>query len=310
MTPPMRKVPLTHGVQWLIRAINLGTRNPRAIFGAAVLFMAVLYLLALVLATPARSLAGGANPDMASVATALIPMFVALVLLLPILLAGLMHVIREAEAGRPTRARDLFAPLRQGKAGPLALLGLIQIALTLVSTALVIWLAGQDYWPQYLEMMRSALSGHVATAPEPDHPGLMMLVQFLFNYFSNAILLISVPLIMFSGLSLSDAVKRSVSASLWNLGAYLLAAMLFVLGVVVSAVLASVIAIVLVQIGSLIHPVVGALLAASLYLAYGAVVVVVMVGTCYYAWRDVFGQGEQSVTQQASSTPRPGQLEA
>ncbi|MEI2453051.1 hypothetical protein [Lysobacter firmicutimachus] len=157
MTQPIRKVPLSHGVQWLLRAVNLGARNPRAIFGAAVLFMAVLYLLAVLLATPARSLAGSADPDMSGIATALIPMFVLLVLALPVLLAGLMHVIREAEAGRPTRARDLFAPLRQHKLSALAGVGLIQIALTLISGALVVWLAGQDYWSQYLEMLRDAL---------------------------------------------------------------------------------------------------------------------------------------------------------
>ncbi|MEI2453214.1 BPSS1780 family membrane protein [Lysobacter firmicutimachus] len=309
MTQPIRKVPLSHGVQWLLRAVNLGARNPRAIFGAAVLFMAVLYLLAVLLATPARSLAGSADPDMSGIATALIPMFVLLVLALPVLLAGLMHVIREAEAGRPTRARDLFAPLRQHKLSALAGVGLIQIALTLISGALVVWLAGQDYWSQYLEMLRDALSGRVATPPEPEHPGLMMLVQLLSNYFTNAILLIAVPLIMFSGLGLSEAVKRSLGASLWNLGAYLLAAMLFMAAVMISGLIVALVAMVATQIGSLLHPAVGSLLAMVLLIAYGATVLVVLCGTCYFAWRDVFGH-EADAAAAAASTPRPGQFEA
>ena len=54
MSQPIRKVPLTHGAQWLIRAINLGTRNPRAIFGAALLLIAVLYLVLYLFTMPLR----------------------------------------------------------------------------------------------------------------------------------------------------------------------------------------------------------------------------------------------------------------
>lgn len=314
MHPSIRKVPLSHGVQWLVRAINLGTRNPRAIFGAAVLFMAVLYLMLMLLATPARSLAGDAAPDMASVATALIPVFVILVLALPILLGGLMHVIHEAESGRPARARDLFAPLRQHKAGTLALLGLVQIAMTVISMSLVVWLAGQDYWARYFETLREALGGSVTAMPEPDHPMLMTFVQMLSNYFSNAILLISVPLIMFSGLGLADAVKRSFQASLWNLGAYVLAAMVFLLGVLISALLVSLVAVVLANVGGLVHPAVGVMFALVLYVAYGAVVLVVLAGASYFAWRDVFASPGAEAADPAlpvpQSQPQPGRLEA
>ncbi|MGO4780039.1 hypothetical protein AB4084_31660, partial [Lysobacter sp. 2RAB21] len=123
-------VPLTHGAQWLIRAINLGTRNPRAIFGAALLLIAVLYLVLYLFTMPLRL--GADSISMDSFISTLVLAVLAAVLVLPVLLGGLMHVIREAENNRPVRARDLFAPLRLHKALPLALLGLIQIALALI----------------------------------------------------------------------------------------------------------------------------------------------------------------------------------
>ena len=33
----VRKVPLGHAFEWMKAAVNIGTRNPRAVFGAAAL---------------------------------------------------------------------------------------------------------------------------------------------------------------------------------------------------------------------------------------------------------------------------------
>lgn len=305
MSQPIRKVPLTHGAQWLLRAINLGTRNPRAIFGAALLLIAVLYLVMWLFTMPLRV---GDEPELETFFSTLAIAVLAAVLVLPVLLGGLMHVIREAESGRPVRARDLFAPLRQHKAVPLALLGLIQIALALICGSLLLWATGLDFWSQYQEMARGAISGRVTNVPTAEQPALVVLVQLVYYYLSTAVVLVSVPLIMFSGLSISDAVKRSFGASLWNLGSYLFAAMLFMFGAMISGLLVSVASLLLMQVGSLIAPVVGQLLGLALLAVYGTVFLVVMCGTCYFAWRDVFAQDDGDAAAPAPSAP--GHFEA
>lgn len=307
MSQPIRKVPLTHGAQWLLRAINLGTRNPRAIFGAALLLIAVLYLVMVVFTMPLRL---GPDPDMETLFSTLAIAVLAAVLVLPVLLGGLMHVIREAENGRPVRARDLFAPLRQHKAVPLALLGLIQIALALICGSVLLWATGLDFWSQYQEMARGAISGRVTNVPTAEQPALVVLVQLVYYYLSTAVVLVSVPLIMFSGLSISDAVKRSFGASLWNMGSYLFAAMLFMFGAMISGLLVSVASLLLIQAGSLIAPALGQFLGLALFAVYGMVFLVVMCGTCYFAWRDVFAQDDGNTTAPSVPQPTPGRFEA
>ncbi|MGO1069847.1 hypothetical protein [Lysobacter sp. CA199] len=307
MSQPIRKVPLTHGAQWLIRAINLGTRNPRAIFGAALLLIAVLYLLLYLFTMPLRI--GGNAISMDSFVTTLVVAVLAAVLVLPVLLGGLMHVIREAENGRPVRARDLFAPVRLHKAVPLALLGLVQIALALICGSLLLWATGLDFWSQYQDMVRGAITGRITSAPTAEQPALVVLVQLIYYYLSTAVVLVSVPLIMFSGLGISDAVKRSFGASLWNLGSYLFAAMLFMFGVMVCGLLVSAAALLLMPLGAAISPVLGQLLVMVLFALYGMTVLVVMCGACYFAWRDVFAHNDDAPTAPSTLAP-PGHLEA
>ncbi|HEY0504568.1 MAG TPA: hypothetical protein VGD42_13880 [Lysobacter sp.] len=286
----VRKVPINRGAVWFIHAINLGTRNPRAIFGAALLFLGTLYGLGFLFVLPAAATLDG-KPDLSRVLMALVPFFLLLMFLFPILMGGLMHVIHEAEAGRPVRARDLFAPIRQRKAGPLAMLGLIQIGLTMAGAMIVVALAGPDYWRDYLDAVRAAMAGSVPVPPQPRHPGLLMLVQMAFNYFSYAIMLFCVPLVLFSGDSLSDAVKHSLRASISNIGANLLAAVLFGGGVVLAALVTGVLAVLAGLVGSLLHPVVGVALSLLLYIALGTAVLVILMGGTYLAWRDTFADG-------------------
>jgi hypothetical protein len=281
----IRKVPVRQGLAWFVQAINVGRRSPRAIFGAALLFICTLYGVGLILVVPVALMARSGQPDLGQIIPAIAAVFVGMVFLLPILLGGMMHVVREAEAGRPVRARDLFAPIRQKKAGALALMGLIQIVLAIAGGALVGLLAGSDYWTNYMSAVRGAMSGSVPVMPQPDHPGLLMAAQLLFNYFSYAIMLFSVPLILFAGANLSAAVKDSLRASVSNVGANALAALLFICSVALSALVLLLVSAMLSLIGGLI----GAVLVLMVYIAYGAAVLVVLVAGSYYAWRDTFG---------------------
>jgi hypothetical protein len=234
----------------------------------------------------------GASQDAMSVLGWLAPLFLVVLLLMPVLFGGVMHVIREAEAGRPVRARDLYAPLRQGAARRLALLGLLQLLFGLVGAVVAVTLAGADYWQQYLAALQGAMNGVAPVMPQPAHPGLLLVFQLLFNYFSYAVMLFSIPLMLFSQRTLRDAILLSLRAAVANAGANLLAAGLFLGAVIVAAVLATLLATLANLLGGLVLTQLGVLLELLVLLVFGVVVIVVLTGVAYFAWRDTFeGEG-------------------
>jgi hypothetical protein len=283
----IRKLPLAQGLSWFRASIDLGARNPKAVFGAALLMIAVLYGLALVLTVVAMSLRGSGN-EASVFLMVFVPLFIGMMVLLPILIGGLMHVIREAESGRPVRARDLFAPFRTGRAKQLAALGGLQILFAVVGGVLMVAIAGPNYWQDYIGAMRGAMGGAMPVIPQPQHPGLLFLVQLAFNYFTYAIMLLSVPLVLFSNASLLDAVRASLRASVSNVGPNLLAALLFVLGTVVAAIVVVLLSMLAGVLGNLVHAAVGTVLSLLIVLGFGAALLVVLAGGAYIAWRDTF----------------------
>ena len=291
----IRVLPVGQGLSWFKQAIDLGARNPRAVFGAALLVIIAMYTTVLAVALLAAMMAGvgdaaaAGQTDMRRAAMVAFPLFILIMLLVPVLLGGLMHVIRESEAGRPVRARHVFAPLGQAQGRRLALLGLVQIGLAIVGGLLFMAVAGADYWRDYMEAMRGAMSGTIPVMPEPEHPGLLFVMQMVFNYFSYTVMLFSIPLMLFSGLSLGAAVRDSLRAAVRNAGANLLAGALFMCGLLVAALLVVLLIGLAMLVGSLIHGIVGSLLALLVGLGFASVAMVLVVGAAYLAWRDTFG---------------------
>jgi hypothetical protein len=289
----IQKLSIGHGVRWFRQAIDLGTRNPKAVFGAALLLLLTLYATALLVMLPAIGALQGTGTKNAAVnAMAMLgwlaPVFLIVLMLMPILFGGLMHVIREAEAGRPIGATALYAPFRQGKARTLAALGLVQLLFGVASALVVALLAGANYWHDYMAAMQAAMSGLVPAVPQPEHPGLLLLFQLLFNYFSYTITLFSVPLIMFSGQPLLQAIKLSAMAAVRNFSTNLIAGALFLAGVLVAALIVMLLAAFASLLGSFVHTQVGALLAFVVFMGFGVIVIVVLTGGAYFAWRDTF----------------------
>lgn len=288
----VRRVPLAQGLEWMKAAINIGARNPRAVFGAALLFLCTLYLASVLAVLPvAARLQGRSELSIGESIAAAIPLFVVLTLVMPVLLAGLIHVMHEAEHGRPTRARDLFAAFGHGRARPLMTLGLVQIVFNVACGALIVLLTGPDYWAESMKAFQGALSGHMVVPPEPEHPVLLFFVQLLqlvFNYFSAALMLLCVPLIALSRVGIVDSLKLGFRASLVNLGANLLASLVFLVGFVVAVVVVTLVSAMVGGIGALVHPALGGALALVVWMAFAVAVLVVLVAASYYAWRDMF----------------------
>lgn len=285
----IRRLPVGQGIAWFRQAINLGASNPRAVFGAALLLIATLYAVMFVAMLPMIArLQQQDTGSLQSLLKWLVPFFLVVMWLTPVLVGGLMHVVRESESGRPVRARDLYIAFRSGKAWRLASLGLVQIGFGILGGAVVTLLAGQDYWHDYLAAMQAAMGGSVPVMPEPQHPVLLMLVQLAFNYFSYAIMLLSIPLILFSGLGFGQAISASFRASLRNFFPYLFTGMLFALAMIAAFLMIMLVMLVAQLIGHFLHPAVGAVLTLVLFFVFAAMVLVVLVGGAYLAWRDTF----------------------
>lgn len=284
----VHKLPITHGWTWFLRAVNLGARDGKAIFGAALLAIFSLIAVLVLAALPAAWLLKSGSAAIESVVEWLAPVFLLMLFLFPVLLGGLMHVIRQSEQASGGRALDVFAPLRAGRGWRLAAIGLVQLVFALLGAVLIMLLAGAGYWHDYLVAVQAAVGGAVPVMPTPEHPTLLLLAQLFFNYLSYSVTLFSIPLVLFSDQPVLEAVKASLRAALHNVGANLLTALLFGVGALLAGVLAVLIAGFLTLLGGFLHPAIGALLGQAVGLLYGATVLVVLAGCAYAAWEDTF----------------------
>ncbi|MDO5609246.1 MAG: hypothetical protein Q4G62_00440 [Pseudomonadota bacterium] len=283
----IRPLPPAQAWRWFVEAINLGVRNPRAIFGAALLLVGSLYMLVVIGGVLAGMVGGGQATTPMLVITLMT--VVGVFLLVPVLVGGLMHVIREAEAGRPVRASDLFEPFKAGRAGKLAAFGSLQILLMALGMIITRQLAGEDYMSAYNEAVNAMIQQQeVVPLPTPAHPALLFFWQIAFNYFTTTLMLLGVALVMLSGSRFLDAVKSAATAALRNIAPNLLAAGLFFAALMIVVMVLSVfVSVVLLILGKLFMPL-AFLVGLILTFALIAAVLVVICGGGYLIWRDTF----------------------
>lgn len=286
----IRPLPPAQAGRWLLEVIHLGRRNPRAIFGAALLLVGCLYLL-VVIGGLLAGLAGQGQINTATLALTLATM-VAVFLLVPVLVGGLMHVIRCAEAGQDVRARDIFQPFANGRAGKLAAFGGLQILLMAAGMLVTRQLAGEDYMAAYNAAINAVLQQQqeIPALPAPAHPLWLFFWQLAFNYFTTVLLLLGIPLVMLSGLSFAAALKAAARAAVRNLLPNFLAGMLFSLILMVTLVILSLFASLLLLLAGMLLQPLALLLGLILTLAIIASVLVLVCGVGFLIWRDTFGE--------------------
>ena len=290
----IRSLPISRAWTWFLQAVNLGMRNPRAVFGAALLMVTTLYLLVMAGGVLGSLLGGGTStPALALMLLTVVAVF----LLVPVLVGGLMHVIHQSESGQPALPRDLFAPFRQGRAGRLATFGSLQIIAMLLGGMVTTQLAGDDYMTAYSEAVNAILQQKTpAPLPAPAHPGLLLVWQVAFNYFTTTIMLLGIALVALSGKSFGQAVGGGARAALRNIAPNMTAAVLFFIAVMVAGLMLSVVgSVVLLVLGKIFMPlalIVGLLLT----FAFITAVLVIVCGGGYLIWRDTFAEGSPADT--------------
>ena len=130
------------GLRWLMNALNLGGRNPRAVFGGAALLMLVALVPTVVQLVVQEGL--GIHDQAIVLGLVGFSLLYSLLLMGP-LSAGYLRVLHAAETGAPTRATAIFGVL----AGMLAAWGIVAKVMTLD----FVWL-----WPQALLAAGGALA--------------------------------------------------------------------------------------------------------------------------------------------------------
>lgn len=279
------------GWSWLKRAINLGSHNPKAIFGAAGLLLAV----GLVPTLLQILVQNGLGMTDAGAMTALIGFSVVYsVLVMPPMIGGFLRIIHATESGAATRATAIFDVFKPGGGAP-RIIALIVLLLLLV--VVLFGIVGAAFGTEFMAQlaavvtaMQSATPGTPpALPPLPDGVGILVAVMVLLGLFFNGVYAISVGQVVLTTRGIGGALGDGLVGTLKNLLPLLVLLLIAVLlGFAFLLALGLIVAL-LAFVGGLVHPVLGVALAAPAYLIGLLLLYVIMFGVMYFMWRDICG---------------------
>lgn len=285
----MRAMGPSAGWHWLMRGIDVGRHDPRALFGAAALLTAVA-LIPTIVQLLVQNVLGMTSTNVMAALVGFSLLYSLLVM--PPLVGGFLRVIDAVENGRATHATAIFEMFGAGHGAPrmIGLALLLMLLVTLVMGAVLLTIGGGigDWYMQLLAASQSASAGKPPVLPTPpDGLGAVVALMMLLGLFLQGVYAIAFgqvalarrPLLAALGDGLLGALKNLLPLLVLLLAAIVLA---LVIGVVVSLLV-----LMLGSIGGLVHPALGAILAAPVYLAFILVLYVVMFGVMYHLWRDV-----------------------
>ena len=205
-----RSVAADHGMSWYREGWRLFKLSPGAWIGMWVVFAVILLVISIV-------------PLIGSLAVAV---------LTPVFVGGAMIAARNADRNNGVRFGDLFAAFNGGRVGPLMLIGLIQLALSLIFFLLLALIVG-------FGGAFAMFSGEMSAQAMGSMMGTMAVVGVLSLIFfvpvTNAVWLGS-ALAALEGAGAMDAFRRGLTATLHNI----LPLLVFVLITFVLAIVASI----------------------------------------------------------------------
>lgn len=290
------------GFGWIKRAINLGSGNPKAIIGAAVLVMLVSLVPSVINALAQYALA--ASPSAAAsivVVTTLLSLLV-----YPLLTGGMLRVIHATETGRPVVATDVFNTFSP-EGGMARLIGfgvLMTLAYIGFFVALVMGLLGPEVVDWYVQLLAAsasmdpaATSGTTPALPTPpDGFGLFVALALLFGLFFGGVYTLGFGQVAIGGHGIGKALADGVTGTLKNALPIVLLAIVAFIGLFLLAIAGTLIVVLLGLVGGLVHPTFGAILAIPAYLVLLLVIYVVIFGIMYFMWRDICSQEPVATT--------------
>lgn len=280
------------GWRWLVQGINLGRNNPKALFGAAGLLLAMALVPTAIQLVVQNGLKI-TSPQVMYVLVAFSLLYALLVM--PPLTGGFLRVIHAIETGASTRATAIFDLYRNG-ADAWRMIGLqLLLLLAVVVLAGVILLAWGGKFIGEIGAIASAIQSAPAGKPPalppmPEGFGMLVGLMVLLALFFNAVQAIAYGQVALTRRSVAGAMGDGALGALKNLLPLLVLLLVGIALMLVSIVIVGLLVGMLAVLGSLVSPALGALLAAPIYLAFLLILYVVMFGVMYHLWRDVCGE--------------------
>lgn len=287
-----RSVSMAAPFRWLMKALDAGRRQPRALFGGFALLLAV-GMVPSVLQLAAQALLPASPGLLMVIYGAVIGLSL---VLMPPLSGAAFRLLHDCEAGRPAAATDIFNGYRdRAFAVRMVLTSLLMLLAYLVVILLLFTVVpGKEFFSELF--VRAA-----ATPPggQPDMTGMPPLppsfLLWLLAASALAVVLGNAYMLAFAQAAMAGqgplgAVGSGVAGTLRNLlplvGFFIVAMVVGFVLVLIFAVLVGLVAALL----GVVSPVLAMAVIAPIYLAVMLVMYVVMFGFFYHAWRDIFGE--------------------
>ena len=289
----INKVPASAGAEWLLAGFALLRRAPVPLFAISVVGLLVVALSLLIAVVVVGLMSALPFP------LSLIPLLIyaALTLGVPCLIfAGVVWAAREVSEGRDASVHHLQVGIRH--VAPLLLTSVIPLAGTILSAILLIALIGTEGVQQANDVMLK-LQALMADGGQPDPAQVNALVaplpvvRFLFWMLVTialapivvCLVMVAVSEVIFSDRSGFSALRLSLAANAKNFGALIVFSLLL-------AVLLFVLSLVLQIVGVIVQFVLGPVIAVLFTnLALMGVLMPLLAGAAYTAWRQMLGNG-------------------
>lgn len=281
----INKVPASAGAQWLLGGFALLRKAPLAL-GLLGLIWGLLSLLVV--------------QAMVMNATAGLILQLGLGVTGPVLFGGLVWAVREVEQGRAALPAHLLQALREGRVGSLLATLLPQLAAVLVLGLLLLVMIGpaqlQSLAEVVSELQRTAQSGG---QPDPDlvrslpvgRLFLWMLLMFAALLAISLFTFVAVPGIMLGGNDGISAMRDSFRACLRNLAALVVFYVLLLIALFAISFAVQLVSLVV----QLVAGTTAGMWVSNLLLM--AVLMPLLAGAVYHAWRHMLGGSEAAPVQ-------------
>lgn len=275
----IRKVPASAGAEWLLGGFGLLRRSPLRLGLLGVIYGAIALLVPWSM---------GVNM------TLFLALELALLVIGPLLIGGMVFAARVVDTDGQAMPAHLLQGVRDGKAVRLLATLVPQIVAVLLCALLLVLLVGGEG----LNQMAQAVA-RMQQQAQPD-PAMMaalpigrlmlwMLLVLVIGVVTSFFTFVAIPEIMFSESNALDAMRRSFRACVGNLLALIVFVVLTVIAVIAVYIAVMIVAVFAKLIaGQHAMDVVAQLLAT-------AILMPVLTGAMYQAWKQMLGRGQSEV---------------
>lgn len=277
---------------WFMKALDVGGKNPRALFGGFLILLLVGVLPSLV----QLGVEHGLKPSLEVLLTVYGVVMVVSLVLMPPITGSALRLMQNCEMGRPASALDVLDGYRDGGFAVRMILTSLVLLACYVLVFLLLWLLMPGK-----EFMIELFARSAATPPggQPDMSGMPPFPPSFLLWMLGALALLMVLthvyLLAFAQAALGGqgplaATAQGFMAVMRNLLPFIgFTLVAFIVGTILLFIVALVLGMVLALLAA-VSPVVAIVVGVPVYVVLMLGIYVVMFGFYCHAWRDIFGE--------------------